>query len=273
MNRKIMSGLLGVAMLGGAASANAFLVPVQGHTVNAQFDVTNIDGAAGFNQTLTLGAGDSVSFSGFGGLAGMTAGDSVYAHTVSANGVFAYDYNGVPGFQAVDIYGLLNQIVFSGDVTTLITGGTIPASITSASTGLSGSFQSTYNGTFQPLPGAQGAAVSAALQAGSNVSGVLTVGWSVTSGVLSMVLTDSALSAGWGGYEGVFSLLDAAGNNDDQINGKLYMAQTVNMVPSPIGPVPNFVGNFQISAVPEPASLALLGIGIAGLGFMRRRKA
>ena len=37
--------------------------------------------------------------------------------------------------------------------------------------------------------------------------------------------------------------------------------------------VPVLTGNFSITSVPEPASLALLGIGIAGLGFMRRRKA
>lgn len=256
MKRKILSGLVGVAMLGAAASANAFLFSSTSDLNGTVMSVSSLNsGAAGFSIAMQLVAGDNIDVAFTGA-----------AHDLYATGAMGMDYKGAGMSPVPDgvldftrIYSNLN--VFSGDIVAAYTGSAPDMISFGGASSLGGTVITDYDGVFHnfPLLGISGSA-----------AGQLIMNWTYTTGsnVLLMNFTENSLS-GWTGFE---QALYAFGNSLTGLNlnsygGKLYSGSAVSTQPA------GSTGNYTLTAVPEPASLALLGIGIAGLGFMRRRKA
>lgn len=199
---------------------------------------------------------------------------SEYKFVAKAGSQMLVDFDGVPGPDLGAVYGA-NTVIGSG-----------PLSVTNTSTKLvefdfgnfngAGSTSLKLDGVSQALPyttgnitvsGAGATTLFGSLFGLSSflsgpVSGTVDIDYTLSDDTIVIDIDETNLVGG--SFENILLALDnmtagqfgpfAAGNRNGIIDG-------------------NFFTNGVITAVPEPTSMALIGLGLAGLAAVRRRKA
>jgi hypothetical protein len=210
-------------------------------------NIVTVDGTAGpWDPTLagnpTYGVGDQTAPA----VVAVNPGDNI---TITYLSGLTSSFGGVP--PSVDALGYTGSIFGSGQ------GGGCPAG---GCTGIGSSGQPFPSFSIDPSNSGPQIALNALIGDFVNSAGVIFGAFATGDGPFMIVAPPGAVA------------LQLGVNDDIFTTGIGFISDPVAIVPDNTGALSIEVDGSSVPSAPEPATLALLGLGLAGLGFSRRHR-
>ncbi len=236
-----------------------------GSTATQVFDINNIGNTAGFY--VDSGGTTHGFFDQGGTFSTVDAPGTAVTELLGLN-----DSNHAVGFSSVTgaILGQQAFIEFGGVFTNL--NPILPANIRSQATGINDA--GNIVGWYFPNSSSE----SGFLDVGGVISSIVfpgatfTEAWGINDSgeIVGDYLDSASVQHGFVDVGGTFTSVDVPGASSTLIKDVNHQGQIVGFSIDSVNHIIGFVGT-PVS-VPEPATFALLSLGLAGLGFSRRRK-